>query len=57
MRRRERTLDERGQGRKRKTSKREDHFLSLQARRKRFVTAQHLRNDLLHGLLFPAELF
>jgi hypothetical protein len=46
MRRRERTLDERGQGRKRKTSRREDHFLSLQARRKRFVIAQHLRNDL-----------
>jgi hypothetical protein len=35
-----------GQGRKRKTSRREDHLLSLQARRKRFVTAQHLRNDL-----------
>jgi transposase len=35
-----------GQGRKRKTSRREDYFLSLQARRKRFVTAQHLRNDL-----------
>jgi transposase len=27
-----------GQGCKRKTSTREDHFLSLQARRKRFVT-------------------
>jgi hypothetical protein len=36
----------RGQGTKRKTTAREDHYIELQALRKRFVTSRELKNDL-----------
>jgi transposase len=36
----------RGQGAKRKTPAREDHYIELQALRKRFVTSRELKNDL-----------
>jgi transposase len=36
----------RGQGAKRKTTAREDHYIELQALRKRFVTSRELKNDL-----------
>jgi hypothetical protein len=36
----------RGQGAKRKTTAREDHYIELQALRKRFVTSGELKNDL-----------
>jgi hypothetical protein len=36
----------RGQGGKRKTSAREDHYIELQALRKHFVTSRELKNDL-----------
>jgi transposase len=36
----------RGQGANRKTTAREDHYIELQALRKRFVTSRELKNDL-----------
>jgi transposase len=36
----------RGPGAKRKTPAREDHYIELQALRKRFVTSRELKNDL-----------